>query len=169
MSLIEHFQMLARYNGIVNRRLYDACSRLEDAEYRRQRAGSMGSIHALLNHILFGDRAWMARLENIAKETPPNVILYDEFASLRAAREAEDARIERFMGQLTDGFLSRNIESVNSRGIAFSDPVPLAIAHMFNHQTHHRGQIHVMLSQIGGDPISLDMHRAINPGAAAER
>ena len=54
--MLEHFQMLARYNRIANERLYERCGQLDSAEYRKQRQGSFGSIHGLLNHILLGDR-----------------------------------------------------------------------------------------------------------------
>jgi uncharacterized damage-inducible protein DinB len=63
MDLVAHFQMLARYNKIANERLFEACARLEPAEYRKQRQGSFGSIHGLLNHLLLGDQIWMARFE----------------------------------------------------------------------------------------------------------
>src|SRR5215472_14175902 len=100
MDLTAHFQMLARYNSTANERLYAACARLDDCEYRKPRAGSFGSIHALLNHILLGDRIWMARFEGGGSTTPAlNTILYEDFAELRAAREREDDRIERFFNE----------------------------------------------------------------------
>ena len=163
-ALIQHFQTLARYNSIANQRLYDACSSLSDIEYRRERFGSFGSIHRTLNHILLGDRIWMDRFEGAGMRTPPlGTILYEEFAALRDARQDEDNRIERFMANLADEFLAREIRYVNSKGIEFSDPAALVVYHLFNHQTHHRGQVHTMLSHAGLTPPSLDMHRAIKP------
>jgi uncharacterized damage-inducible protein DinB len=67
---LRHFQMLARYNRIANERLYEKCSELSDSEYRMIRAGSFGSIHALLNHILRGDRIRMSRFEGGGQTTP---------------------------------------------------------------------------------------------------
>jgi uncharacterized damage-inducible protein DinB len=61
MDLLSHFQMLARYNTIANERVFAKCAELDDAEYRKRRQGSLGSIHGLLNHLLLGDRIWMAR------------------------------------------------------------------------------------------------------------
>jgi len=85
MDLVTHFQMLARYNRIANERLIAVCALLDDAEYRQHRAGSFGSIHGLLNHILLGDRRWMALFERGDRATPPlNQILYDDFLSLRS-------------------------------------------------------------------------------------
>ena len=164
MELVAHFQMLARYNRIANERLYAACSKLDAAEYRKQRQGSFGSIHALLNHIMLGDRIWMARFEGAGRTTPPlRTILYDEFSDLREARKVEDARIERFFARLEPNSLSRSLEYTNSLGKDYVDEMPVAISHLFNHQTHHRGQVHVMLSQTAVPPPSLDMHRIINP------
>lgn len=164
---VEHFQTLARYNTIVNQRLYAVCATLSDTEYRKERFGSFGSIHRTLNHILLGDRIWMERFEGGETHTPSlSTILYEDFGSLRAAREEEDGRIERFMNALTEEQLTRTVRYVNSAGIAFADSAPLTMAHMFNHQTHHRGQVHTMLSHAGVQPPSLDMHRAIKPQAA---
>ena len=64
MDFATHFQMLALYNRIANERLYATCTQLSDAEYRKPRPGSFGSIHGLLNHILLGDRRWMGLFEN---------------------------------------------------------------------------------------------------------
>jgi uncharacterized damage-inducible protein DinB len=167
-SLIRHFQTLARYNSIVNQRLYDVCAGLSDSEYRKERFGSFGSIHRTLNHILLGDRIWMDRFEGCGTTTPPlATILYEEFAALREARENEDARIERFMADLKEEFFAREIRYVNSKGVEFSDPPELVVPHMFNHQTHHRAQIHTLLSHAGVQPPSLDMHRAIKPMPAS--
>src|SRR5687768_6599043 len=105
MDLVIHFQMLARYNRIANERLFAACAQLDDAEYRQRRVGSFGSIHGLLNHILLGDRRWMALFERGERATPPlDRILYDDFVSLRNARVREDLRIESFFSGLDAAF-----------------------------------------------------------------
>src|SRR5579883_3600400 len=108
MDAAGHFRILARYNTIANQRLYEACSQLDDSEYRQSRKGSFGSIHALLNHILLGDRIWMSRFEGGGRTTPPlATILYDEFPALREARVEEDARIERFFANADAAALQR--------------------------------------------------------------
>ena len=162
--MLHHFQMLARYNRVANERIYDACSQLSDDEYRRQRKGSLGSIHGLLNHILLGDRIWMSRFEGGGKTTPPlHTVLYEDFAALRAARVEEDARIEGFFGGAGPEFLTAKLNYRNSRGVEYTDDAAMAAAHMFNHQTHHRGQIHVWLAQTPVAAPSLDLHRIIRP------
>jgi uncharacterized damage-inducible protein DinB len=99
MELAEYFRMLAKYNRAANERLYAACGAIGDEEYGRERRGSFGSIRGLLNHILLGDRNWMARFEGGGRETPVlSTILFDDFGELREARVQEDARIERFFG-----------------------------------------------------------------------
>ncbi|MGH9654229.1 MAG: DinB family protein [Bryobacteraceae bacterium] len=156
--------MLARYNRIANETLYEKCAELDDTEYRRERCGSFGSIHALLNHILLGDRIWMSRFTGGGATTPPlNTVLFDSFGDLRSARVEQDVTIEVFFEQLTHDFLARSLHYVNSRGKECLEMPAVAVLHFFNHQTHHRGQVHVMLSQTAVKPPSLDLHRILNP------
>jgi uncharacterized damage-inducible protein DinB len=164
MDTLDIFRTLARYNRIANERLYEQCGNLEPVEYRRERRGSFGSIHALLNHVLLGDRIWMSRFAGGGSTTPPlDSILYDNFAELHAARSAKDAEIEAFFEKTDPGFLLTPLRYTNSRGKDCVDSAPMAVLHFFNHQTHHRGQVHVMLSQTDVKPPSLDLHRIINP------
>jgi uncharacterized damage-inducible protein DinB len=164
MAMLAYFRMLARYNRTANERLYGACAALSDVEYRKERPGSFGSVHGLLNHLLVGDRIWMERFQGRGTETPPlATILFETFVDLRAARTEGDVRIVRFFDSIDEGFLSGSLEYVNNRGRHYVDDVPVAVAHFFNHQTHHRGQVHVMLSQAAIAPPNLDLHRIINP------
>ncbi len=162
--MTRYCQMMARYNRIANERLYAAVARLEDAEYRQARAGSLGSIHGLLNHLLLGDRIWMSRFEGGGQVTPPlNTILADAIADLQPLRVAEDARIEAFFAQVDEAFFARTFAYRNNRGFDYEETALVAVPHFFNHQTHHRAQVHVMLSQTTVEPPSLDLHRIANP------
>ena len=162
--MLAAFRMLANYNRIANERLYEACGQLDPAEYRRERKGSFGSIHALLNHVLLGDSIWMSRFSGSGNTTPPlNSILFDMFAELRSARAAKDEEIEAFFARMDNDFLQRQLPYTNSQGKAYLETAPVAVLHFFNHQTHHRGQVHVMISQTDVKPPSLDMHRILNP------
>jgi uncharacterized damage-inducible protein DinB len=164
MELLDYFRMLARYNRIANERLYASCAELDDTEYRRQRPGSFGSIHGLLNHVLLGDQIWMARFEGKGPSTPSlGTLLFDSFPALRSAREKQDAQIESFFGGLDPSFLDRVLGYTNSQNQAYREAAPVAVTHFFNHQTHHRGQVHIMLSQTAVRPPALDLHRIINP------
>lgn len=162
--LIEHFQMLARYNSLANHKLYQVCSQLSDAERKQNRPAFFKSIHGTLNHILVGDRIWLTRFAGKQKpSTMLDAILYENFDELWTARRVEDDRIEAFVANLTAEFLHGTIEYVNNAGKTCTDPVNLLVAHLFNHQTHHRGQIHDMVTQTTIAPPSLDMHRLIRP------
>jgi uncharacterized damage-inducible protein DinB len=162
--MIDAFRMLARYNRIANERLYAVCERLDPVEYRRERKGSFGSIHKLLNHLLLGDRIWMSRFSGGGNTTPPlNSILFENFPELRSARVAQDEEIEAFFATAGNDFLERRFSYVNNQGKDYVETVPVAVLHFFNHQTHHRGQVHVMMSQTDIKPPSLDMHRILNP------
>ncbi|MGA2739025.1 MAG: DinB family protein [Bryobacteraceae bacterium] len=164
MDLANYFQMLARYNRIANERLFATCATLDETEYRKPRKGSFGSIHGLLNHILLGDRIWLARFQGCGHETPPlDTIQADGFSEFRSERQALDARIEGFFGNLREDFCSGTFSYRNNRGLDYVEQAVVAVGHFFNHQTHHRGQVHVMLSQTPIPPPSLDLHRIVNP------
>ena len=162
--MLDAFRMLARYNRFANERLYDACEQLDPVEYRRERKGSFGSIHKLLNHLLLGDRIWMSRFAGGGNTTPPlNSILFESLAELSAARSEQDASIEAFFKKVDGNFLAKSFAYTNNQGKDYRETAPVAVLHFFNHQTHHRGQVHVMISQTDVRPPSLDMHRILNP------
>jgi len=157
-------RLLARYNRHANERLYAACAALSDEERKRDRGAFFRSIHGTLNHILIGDRNWLARFRGgVAPSTGLDAILYEDFFELRAAREIEDDRLEAFARDVTPAFLAGSIRYVNNEGRDLEDPTDLLVLHLFNHQTHHRGQVHDMLSQAGAKTPVLDMHRVIRP------
>jgi len=162
--LIAHFQMMARYNRLANERLYECCARLSDAERKKNRQAFFKSIHGTLNHIMVGDRNWMTRFEGgTASSAHLDAILYDGFEELRAARVREDERIERFAAELSEEFLDGEIAWVNAEGKSSRKPARMLLAHLFNHETHHRGQVHDMLSQAGVATPVLDLPWVIVP------
>ncbi|MGH6927559.1 MAG: DinB family protein [Dongiaceae bacterium] len=154
-----YFNRLARYNAWANRRLYDACAQLSVSDYRAKRPSFFGSIHATLNHILVGDRVWLSRFEGRSSDIKGlDQILHDDLAALRAAREAEDAHILACVGTLgDDDLMSRTLRYRNMAGEPQETPLVWTLAHVFNHQTHHRGQAHCMLSGTPVAPPSLDL------------
>jgi uncharacterized damage-inducible protein DinB len=162
--LIDNFRMLGRYNRLANERLYGACAQLPEGELKRRRPAFFKSIHGTLNHIMVGDRIWLARFAG--KEVPStglDDILYEDLTALRDARVAEDGRIEDFAQGLSEAFLGGTIGYVNNEGRRFEDPVDLLVAHFFNHQAHHRGQVHDMLTQTDVAPPALDLPRVLRP------
>ena len=157
----------ARYNRLANETLYEACAGLSDEERRRDLGAFFRSVHGTLNHLLLGDRIWMTRFEG--GEHPSTGLgtpLYDDFSALRAARAVMDARIEAFFSDLPAGFGAGSIRYVNNAGFTSEDPLDVLLPHFFNHQTHHRAQVHTLLSQLGRDPPVLDLHRVLRPNPA---
>jgi uncharacterized damage-inducible protein DinB len=158
MSTPDHYRMFASYNAWANRRLYDTVAKLPDADYRADRKAFFGSLHRTLNHLMVGDRIWMHRFDGEGETyTQLDLVLYDDFAELRAAREAEDARIARYADGLTEATLAGELEYRNTQGVAFVCPLAPALDHFFNHQTHHRGQAHALVSAAGVVPPPLDL------------
>jgi uncharacterized damage-inducible protein DinB len=154
-----HFDQLAAYNRWANRRVYDDAATLPD-EVRKQGSGLFfGSVHGTLNHLLVADYIWMRRFTGDGPVPERlNQTLYEDFTELRAAREREDERILGFVtGLTTDGY-DRLIEYQNSSGKTFQQAVGPALTHFFNHQAHHRGQVHAGLTIAGiREPTSLDL------------
>ena len=106
----------------------------------------------------------MSRFAGRGHTTPPlNSILFEDFAELRSARAAQDGEIEAFFAQTDTDFLQRQLPYTNNQGKDYVETAPVAVLHFFNHQTHHRAQVHVMISQTDIKPPSLDMHRILNP------
>ena len=154
----------ARYNRLANGRLYEASGRLSEEERRRDLGAFFKSVHGTLNHLLLGDRIWMTRFEGRSHpSTNLGAILLDDFVDLATARGEMDAQIEAFFGALPTDFLERSLRYVNNDGIDTTDPASVIVPHFFNHQTHHRAQVHTLLSQLGQDTPVLDLHRVLRP------
>jgi uncharacterized damage-inducible protein DinB len=154
----DYFPTLARYNGWANERLYTACSKLGDAEYYAPRVSFFGSIHATLNHILVADRIWLGRLCDKPCAIPTlDTMLYEDRRELASARAREDARILAMAERWTDSAVGGTLTYKAMDGGEFTMPLRLVLGHLFNHQTHHRGQVHGLLSQTEVPPPPLDL------------
>ena len=159
MTPADHYRMFAHYNAWANNRLYEAAARLSSEQFRADRGAFFKSVHGALNHLLVTDRIWMQRFTGEGDApTRLDAILFDAFDELRAAREAEDRRILHFVSGLDD----RRIEgSIKYRRVSspeeFEQALAPALAHWFNHQTHHRGQVHALLTGLLGRAPELDL------------
>jgi uncharacterized damage-inducible protein DinB len=157
--MLEHLRRMARYNQWANRRLCAACGELDPAAYEQARPAFFGSIHGTLNHLLVADRLWLARIEGL----PPPALKLDDrpcasLGELREAREIEDARIVRLTEGLDEQRLATTVHyRLVTRPEAAATPMHLCWLHLFNHQTHHRGQVHDQLSQTEVAPPPLDL------------
>jgi uncharacterized damage-inducible protein DinB len=149
---LARYKMFADYNTWANVRLYNASAKLSADEYRADRGAFFKSIHGTLNHILVADRIWMKRFTGQGEApTRLDAVLHEDFAPLRAARDREDARIGAYIGQLTEDELAANFSYmtiVNPKMV--TQPLAPALDHFFNHQTHHRGQAHAVLTGLKG-------------------
>jgi uncharacterized damage-inducible protein DinB len=157
----EFVRTMAAYNAEMNRRLYAAAARLEEAERRRDRGAFFGSIHGTLSHILWGDRMWMSRFAGWPK---PEIAqrgsarLIEDFAELRAARERADADLIAWAAGVDEAWLAQDQTWFSgAAGRELSKPRGLLMAHFFNHQTHHRGQAHAMLTAAGEQTGDTDL------------
>jgi uncharacterized damage-inducible protein DinB len=156
-----HFAMFAAYNRWANRRLYDAARAVPDADYRAPRGAFFGSLHGTLNHLLVGDRIWMRRFTGEGPSpTKLDAIIIDDFDALEAARRDEDERIVGYIDSLDEAALDATFSYrtiVKPRDI--TQKLAPALAHFFNHQTHHRGQAHCLVTEIAGNEAmpSLDL------------
>jgi uncharacterized damage-inducible protein DinB len=155
----EHCHVMARYNEWMNARLYALCATLPDAELRLDRGAFFKSIYLTLNHITYGDLAFMSRFTGVPAVVPePGVELFAGFAGLRAERESLDARLLEWAASLTAQWLASSLTYTSKiDGKVRTVPNWVLVTHMFNHQTHHRGQVTTLLSQMGLDVGSTDI------------
>jgi uncharacterized damage-inducible protein DinB len=152
---------MAAYNAEMNRRLYGAAARLSDDERRRTRGAFWGSIHGTFNHLLWGDRQWMSRFDNWPKPDVPikeSAGLIEDFAELQAARERADAEISHWSAKVDEPWLAEDLSWFSgAANREIRAPLRLLVTHFFNHQTHHRGQVHAMLTAAGQETGDTDL------------
>jgi uncharacterized damage-inducible protein DinB len=166
-----HYAEFAAYNAWANGRLYEAAAALTDTEYRANQSAFFKSMHGTLNHMLVADRIWMQRFTGEgATYERLDTILYERLDALRAARQAEDRRISGWIDGLDDDALSGVIRYRRvSTPEEFVQPLLPALRHFFNHQTHHRGQAHMVLTTLGKAAPPLDLlffQRLVEAGKA---
>lgn len=161
MLSLEGCRTLARYNAWQNASLYAAAGTLDEAARRAPRGAFFGSIHATLNHLVWADRMWLSRLGRGAAPgggIAGSVALYPEWEALCAARRALDAEILDWAEALSEGDLAGDLSWYSgATGQDMARPRALCVLHMFNHQTHHRGQVHAMLTAAGEMPGPTDL------------
>ena len=154
-----HCQLMARYNEWMNKRLYALCADLPDAELHRDRGAFFKSIYLTLNHIAYGDLAFLSRLTGTPAVVPElGADLFGSFAALRSEREALDARLLLWTASLTPSWLADTLTYTSKvDGKTRTSPRWVLLTHLFNPPTHHRGQLTTLLSQMGLDVGSTDL------------
>ncbi len=158
MSL-HHFRQLADYNHWANRRLYAAALQMSDEQYRRPVGVFFRSLHGTLNHLLLADRIWLKRLTGEGEQASRlDAILHEDRNALARARMAEDARLIRVIGGYAEADLGEALSYQTTSGKPQRQTLEDILLHVFNHQTHHRGQAHACCSILTGtEPPSLDL------------
>jgi uncharacterized damage-inducible protein DinB len=154
-----HFVMLANYNAWANARLFRMAASLQDQLYRKDVGTYFKSLHGTLNHLLTADRIWMRRLSGSGDHPDKlNAIVFDDLPSLQAARVQEDRRIQDFVQELAEPAFEEMWEYQMLNGTPQRQRRREILAHLFNHETHHRGQAHAILTLLGvAEPDSLDL------------
>jgi uncharacterized damage-inducible protein DinB len=157
----DYARTMARYNRWQNRNLYSAAATLSDEARRAGRGAFFGSIQGTLSHLLWGDTMWMSRFDGW---TRPEVGIPDsagwvaDWDDLVARRAEADDRMLDWAGRLTEADLAGPLRWYSgATGREVEKPRALCVVHMFNHQTHHRGQVHAMLTQAGARPGDTDL------------
>jgi uncharacterized damage-inducible protein DinB len=158
MITVELARAMARYNRWMNETVYGAAAKLSDAERKRDLGAFFKSLHGTLNHILVGDRMWLGRFTGEIVRFPS--LAHDiaaDFGENRRERAKTDDAIDAYAALLTPERLAVPLvyrTFLNPRDVSF--PRGFALAHFFNHQTHHRGQATTLLMQLGVDPGLTD-------------
>lgn len=156
---------MARYNRWMNEKLYAVAETLTDDERKKDRGAFFGSIHRTLNHVLLADRVWLARFTGAVLEPGelgPGGIrtldqeLHADFDALRRERAKTDDAIDAFVATLTDAKLAGPLRYLR-HGVLNEFALWQGVAQLFNHETHHRGQVTTLLMQAGRDPGVTDL------------
>ncbi len=162
MISVPYVRTMARYNAWQNANIYDAAERLSDEERKADRGAFFGSIHATLNHILWADQMWLMRFGAAAKPRAQSITdglaAYPEWDGLVAARGQMDGVMQSWADGLGADALEGEITWFSAAtGRELTKPKAFLVMHLFNHQTHHRGQVHALLTGFGVKPGVTDL------------
>ncbi|MCE2572368.1 DinB family protein [Motilimonas eburnea] len=164
MQLTAHVQQMAQYNQVMNQQVYHACASLSNEALNQDRGAFFHSILGTLNHLVVGDTLWLQRffsagiglqaLAPISQLPPPrslDAVLFTELTELARRRELLDQGLLALSREVDEASLHRTITYKNSKGVPASKNLFSLVMHLFNHQTHHRGQVSTLLTQLDLD------------------
>ncbi|MEL6374393.1 MAG: DinB family protein [Pseudomonadota bacterium] len=153
---------MARHSRWQNAQFFASASALSDAQRRADEGLFFGSLHATMSHLLWGDQIWLSRFANTP--APPvdsigqSVTMIDAWEDLQAARLKTDQQTTQWAAHVDSAWLNGELTWYSgSQGRDVTRPTWLLVMHMFNHQTHHRGQIHGVLTRYGAPPLTSDI------------
>jgi uncharacterized damage-inducible protein DinB len=155
----EFLETMARYNRAMNAQMMDACDGLPDDMRREDRGAWFKSIHGTWNHLLVTDKIWLGRFTGQLFQAPSlDWEMCSSWDELRAQRAACDEEIIAYVEFLLPEQLKQKLEfQPMSRPGRVQLSLWVALAHFFNHQTHHRGQITTLMNQMGLDSGATDL------------
>jgi uncharacterized damage-inducible protein DinB len=164
------FAHLASYNQWMNRKLYAAAAGLSEEELQRNRGAFFGSVFGTLNHIAIGDILWFKRIssllpgltslhciDRLPQPVFPATPLCGSLATLAALRATLDEAIIAFCAEVDASQLDETLEWTSRNGFKGRKVLGDVLLHVFNHQTHHRGQASTLFSQLGIDIGATDL------------
>lgn len=157
-----YIQLMAAYTKWQNQSICSAASTLTDAERKLDRRAFFGSIQSTLNHLLWADQLWMHRLIGTPKPSQPDIATsvqtHDDWEALKADRFATDRRLINWSLQVTQEDLDGDLSWYSGTyEIEVRRPKWSLVVQLFNHGTHHRGQVHSMLTAAGAMPDDTDI------------
>jgi uncharacterized damage-inducible protein DinB len=162
MITLGYVRAMAEYNRWQNENLYGAAEGLSDGARKEPRGAFFGSIHGTLNHLLWGDQMWLSRFAGTPRpkvlSIPESVGMLDSWHDLKRERTTFDRMILDWAERLDPAWFAGELTYFSGgAGRELTRPKWLLVTHMFNHQTHHRGQVHCMLTQAGVRPGTTDL------------
>ncbi|MGE0768274.1 MAG: DinB family protein [Hyphomicrobiaceae bacterium] len=163
MISVDFVRRLARYNQWQNRSLFGAADGLSAHERLKDRGAFFSSIHGTLSHILWGDLQWMSRFAPDLADKPPALVRespgnFPDWDDLKRRRVAFDGTMLGWADAMQADWLDGDLTWYSGAAKAnMSMPKWLTVTHFFNHQTHHRGQVHAMLTAAGTKPEDTDL------------
>ena len=158
----DYARFMARYNRWQNRSIYTAADGLADEQRKSDQGAFFKSIHATLNHALWGDQLWMNRFVGtpapLSPDIPGSVAQYDSWHELKRQRAIMDDVMIDWAAMMDTTWLEGEL-SWYSKAMKrdFTNPVTVLVLQIFNHGTHHRGQVHAMLTRLGATPDDTDI------------
>jgi len=149
--------MLAHYNQWANQKLFSILTTLTEEQLNQDCRAYFKSLMQTANHLLVGDLLWFERIKGgVASNYALDETLYPQISALIPARFEHDQSLIGFLNEYDETAFNRLITYIR-RGQAYTEPLIEILAHLFNHQTHHRGQMHSMVFQLTGKSLELDL------------
>jgi uncharacterized damage-inducible protein DinB len=152
---------MARYNCWQNESILAAAGTLSPAEREKERGAFFGSIQKTLSHLLWADTVWLGRFTGAAAPAtgiPDSLNLIGDWQTYVADRKAFDGCILQWAREVAPEWFEGDLSWFSGAlGRDVTKPKTTLVIQLFNHQTHHRGQIHAMLTAAGAKPEATDV------------